>query len=88
MVSGKQLGLFCSILMESPSINPDTNTLAPPSDMGAKPASPVPSGDASDRVTVVDPPQKKGARFWLIFVALCASTFLSALELVCIVYLC
>ncbi|KAG9089342.1 hypothetical protein FS749_001406 [Ceratobasidium sp. UAMH 11750] len=41
-----------------------------------------------DQVTIVDgtspvpnAPRKKGARFWLIFVALCVSTFLSALEL-------
>ncbi|KAF8685508.1 Iron permease [Rhizoctonia solani] len=43
--------------------------------------SPVQSLDAGDQATITPASQKKGARFWLIFVAICASTFLSALEL-------
>ncbi|CCO37823.1 hypothetical protein BN14_12420 [Rhizoctonia solani AG-1 IB] len=43
--------------------------------------SPTQSLDATDQVTIAPTTQKKGAQFWLIFVAICASMFLSALEL-------
>ena len=53
----------------------------------SKPESPAPS--VNDLATVVEElpssltaPPRKDIRFWLIFLALCVSTFLSALELV------
>ncbi|KAH7336904.1 iron permease [Rhizoctonia solani] len=66
--------------MASPSTSPRvvSGTL-PATTPGEK--SPTQSVDAGDQATIAPAPQKKGARFWLIFVAICASTFLSALEL-------
>ncbi|QRV73239.1 major facilitator superfamily transporter [Ceratobasidium sp. AG-Ba] len=58
--------------------------------MDSKPATPPaaqPTTKSDDQVTVVgqsnptsEPQKKKDVRFWLIFLALCVSTFLSALE--------
>ncbi|KAB5595945.1 Glycerol-3-phosphate dehydrogenase [Ceratobasidium theobromae] len=62
--------------MASTSTEPAQGTL-PPKQETTSPA-PVDTGDQS---TIADAPRKKDARFWLIFVALCVSTFLSALEL-------
>lgn len=68
--------------LPSPAMESQSPTPLPTS----KPESPVPSVD--DRATAVEEltspgaPPKKDIRFWLIFVALCVSTFLSALELV------
>ena len=48
------------------------------------PSSSAPSIVASSDVTVqvLNPPPKRDARFWLVFLALCMSTLLSALDLV------
>ncbi|CAE7210073.1 unnamed protein product [Rhizoctonia solani] len=62
----------------SPKVEPSTLpvTVTTPGDKSSTQVN-----DADDQATIAPPPKKKDARFWLIFVAICASTFLSALEL-------
>ncbi|CAE6503123.1 unnamed protein product [Rhizoctonia solani] len=62
----------------APSLKMEPSTL-PATTPGEK--SPAQSLDAGDQATIAPAPKKKDARFWLVFVAICASTFLSALEL-------
>ncbi|CAE6468598.1 unnamed protein product [Rhizoctonia solani] len=66
--------------MVSPSPSPKVESSALPVTTPNE-KSPAQSVDAGDQTTIAPTSQKKDARFWLIFVAICASTFLSALEL-------
>ncbi|CUA72529.1 hypothetical protein RSOLAG22IIIB_04926 [Rhizoctonia solani] len=66
--------------MVSPSPSPKVESSTLPANTLSE-KSPAQLVDAGDQTTMAPTSQKKDARFWLIFVALCASTFLSALEL-------